>query len=88
MKKKGIKDKKIKVNVALLGGGDVIFPIVTSGIMLITFGFWSAIATIFGAVLGLSYLFFLAEKRKSYPAMPFITAGMFLGMLVSYLFII
>lgn len=84
MKKKGIKNKKIKVNVALLGGGDVIFPIVTSGIMLTTFGIWSAIATIFGAVLGLSYLFFFAEKKKFYPAMPFITAGMFLGMLISY----
>jgi len=84
MKEKGIKNKKIKVNVALLGGGDVIFPIITAGVMLKTLGLGSALLTLLGATLGLTYLFILA-KKKAYPAMPYISAGMFLGMAISYL---
>jgi len=76
-----LKKAKIKVNVAILGGGDVIFPIITAGVMLQTFGFLAALFVIIGALLGLSYLFFLAEKKKFYPAMPFITIGIFLGIL-------
>ncbi len=85
LKKSELKKKKIKVNIAILGGGDVIFPIIAAGVMLKTLGIWSAIFVILGAALGLSYLFFFAKKKKFYPAMPFITAGIFLGMLVSYL---
>ena len=80
------KQKKIKVNVAILGGGDIIFPIITAGVMLKTFGtLMPAVLVILGATLGLTYLFFFAEKRKFYPAMPFITAGIFLGMILSYI---
>jgi len=84
MKKKGIKNKKFKVNVALLGGGDVIFPIITAGVMLKTLGLGSALITLLGATLGLLYLF-ISAKKKAYPAMPYITVGMFLGMAISYL---
>lgn len=80
-----LKEKKIKVSVAILGGGDIVFPIITAGVMLQTLGLTSAILVILGATLGLTYLFFAAEKRKFYPAMPFITAGILLGILVSYL---
>jgi presenilin-like A22 family membrane protease len=72
-------NKKIKVHVAILGGGDVIFPLITAGVMMHTFGFISALFVIFGAAVGLSYLLFFAEKKKFYPAMPFITAGIMLG---------
>lgn len=82
---KQLKKKKIKVNIAILGGGDIVFPIITAGVMLNNLGIWPAVFVILGATLGLSYLLFLAEKRKFYPAMPFITAGIFLGMLVSIL---
>ena len=98
LKKSELKKKRIKVNVALLGGGDVIFPIITAGVLLKTGkvllpwtniqifqgGFISALFVIFGATLGLSYLFFFSEKKKFYPAMPFITAGIFLGIVLSY----
>ena len=77
--------KKIKVNVAILGGGDVVFPIIAAGVMLKLLGFASAFLVVLGATLGLAYLFFLAEKKKFYPAMPFITAGIFAGILASYL---
>jgi len=35
---KKIKNKKFKVNLAILGGGDIIFPIITAGVFLRTFG--------------------------------------------------
>ena len=77
--------KKIKVNIAILGGGDIIFPIITAGVMLKTLGLVSALFVIAGATLGLGYLFFFAAKKKFYPAMPFITAGIFAGIVLSYL---
>jgi hypothetical protein len=83
--KSELKDKKVKANVAILGGGDVIFPIITAGVMLVQYGFMHALFVIIGAALGLSYLLFLAEKKKFYPAMPFITAGIFLGIIASFL---
>ena len=79
---KNAKAKKMKVNVAILGGGDIIFPIITAGVMYASYGLLQAILVPIGATLGLGYLFFLAEKKKFYPAMPFITAGIFLAMLV------
>jgi len=87
MKKSELKKKKIKVNVAILGGGDVIFPIIAAGVMMKTFPetIIPALLVIFGAVLGLSYLFFFAKKKKFYPAMPFISAGIFIAIGLSYL---
>ncbi len=85
MKEKELKKKKIKVNVAILGGGDVIFPIITAGVMLKTLGIIPAILVILGATLGLAYLFFFSEKKKFYPAMPFITGGIIVGIVLSYL---
>lgn len=83
--KSKLKNKKIKAEVAILGGGDVIFPIIIAGVMLKTFGIFGAILTIAGALLGLSYLLFAAKKKKFYPAMPFISAGIFLGILISWI---
>lgn len=85
MKKSELKKKKIKVNIAILGGGDVIFPIIAAGVMLKTLGIFSAILVIVGAAIALSYLLFFSEKKKFYPAMPFISAGIFAGILLSYL---
>ena len=85
MKKSELKKKKISVNVAILGGGDVVFPIIAAGVMLKTLGLFSAIFVIIGAALGLSYLLFFSEKKKFYPAMPYISAGIFAGIALSYL---
>lgn len=83
LKKLGKKDrKKIKVSVAILGGGDVVFPIITAGVFMRAYSFIPALFIIFGAFLGLTYLFIRSEKKKFYPAMPFITAGIFLGILL------
>ena len=83
--KKSLKKKKVKVNIAILGGGDVIFPIIAAGVFMIRFGIISALFVTLGATLGLSGLFFFSEKKKFYPAMPFITAGIFAGMIAGYL---
>ena len=97
--KRQLDQKKIKVNVAILGGGDIVFPIIASGVILQTpfislplglkpfmGGLIPALFIIFGALLGLTYLFFFFSKpKKAYPAMPFITAGILIGMILSYL---
>ncbi|GIU68646.1 MAG: hypothetical protein KatS3mg001_496 [Candidatus Pacearchaeota archaeon] len=83
--KKQLEKKKIKVNVAILGGGDVVFPIITSGVMLKFFGWFFAVSVIIGSAMGLAYLFFFSEKRKFYPAMPFITGGISLGVIIAFL---
>ena len=90
--KSKMKNAKIRINVAILGGGDVIFPIITAGVFLNAFGtnilqgLFYSMFVIFGAAGGLFYLFLRSEKKKYYPAMPFITAGIFLGLLVGWLF--
>ena len=89
MKKSKLKGKKIRANVALLGGGDIFFALVAAGVMFKVTG--SLIPALFitaGATLGLGLLLVFSEKKKSYPAMPFISAGIFLGMLLSYLIFI
>lgn len=77
------KKKKAKVAVAILGGGDVVFPIIFSGVLLNTFGIIPALLVTLGATLSLFALFIASEKGKFYPAMPFITAGCLIGFIAS-----
>ncbi len=78
--------KKLKISLGILGGGDVVFPIITAGVISFTFNFQAALFVIFGAFLGLTLLLFNSQKKKFYPAMPFITAGIFAGLLLAQLF--
>jgi len=74
--------KKESSEIAILGGGDIAFPLLFSGVVLKTFGFVSAgIVSLFAAV-ALLLLLLLARKQKFYPAMPFITAGCLLGLII------
>lgn len=79
------KDRKIKVNVAILGGGDVIFPIILAGVVLNQLGLVPALIISIGATLALAYLFYISKKGKFYPAMPFISAGCFLALGIALL---
>jgi presenilin-like A22 family membrane protease len=81
-----LKKKKFKVNMAILGGGDVIFPIITSGVFMEAYGIIPALFIIAGAFLGLSSIFLISKKEKAYPAMPFITTGIFATLLIWRLF--
>lgn len=76
-----LKKKGKKVSVAILGGGDIVFPIIASGVMFLSLGIIPALLTILGATIGLIVLFIFSEKGKFYPAMPFIAIGIILGML-------
>lgn len=85
MKKSELKKTKIKINLAILGGGDVIFPIIAAGVVFLARGLVPALMVTLGATIGLSYLFFLAKKKRYYPAMPFITIGILIAMILSYI---
>lgn len=83
-----IKNKKagIKVPVAILGGGDIVFPIITAGVFMNAFdSIAPAIAIIFGAFAGLTYLLINSHKKKFYPAMVYITPGILIGLLIWFL---
>lgn len=84
MKEKESKLKKVKVNLAILGGGDVVFPIILAGVVLRTMGLYQALTISVGATLALAYLFYKSEKGKFYPAMPFISIGCFIALAVAY----
>ena len=79
------KMKKIKVNLAILGGGDVVFPIFLAGVVLRSMGIWQAVLISVGATLALAYLFMRSEKGKFYPAMPFISIGCLIALGIAYL---
>jgi hypothetical protein len=78
-------NKKMKVSVAILGGGDVVFPIILAGVVFVTLGLIQAVIISLGATLALASLFWLSEKGKFYPAMPFITVGCFIALAIAYL---
>ncbi len=87
-KQKPVKGKKIKVEVksGILGGGDVGFPLIFASVVMKQFGFARALFIPLFATAALYLLFYYAEKNKYYPAMPFLSAGCFLGYLVMLLF--
>jgi len=82
-----IKKKKFKVSLAILGGGDVIFPIITAGVFMRAYGLIPALFITGGALVGLTFLFLITKKGKAYPAMPYISVGIFLGMLLGKLLV-
>lgn len=85
---KEFKKAKIKVSMAILGGGDVIFPIITAGVLYVAFNsLASALIITISATISLLYLFIMAEKGKFYPAMPFLTIGMYIGMILNWILI-
>lgn len=90
------KKKEFKFNVAILGGGDVIFPIIASGVALKAFGFTTiagvkiplaSLLITLGAFSGLAYLLFSSKEKKFYPAMPFISIGILVGLILGYVFL-
>lgn len=73
------KEGKFKVNVAILGGGDVAFPLIFAGVILKTLGTPAALIISVFSTLGLAYLLVTAQKGKFYPAMPFLTVATLIG---------
>ncbi len=79
------KGKGVKVRTALLGGGDIGFPLIFAGVVLKELGLWQSLVIPFFALAGLGFLFWIAKKKKFYPAMPFIGVGCFLGLGIVWL---
>jgi presenilin-like A22 family membrane protease len=80
-----LKNSKIKVNMAALGGGDVAFPMIFAGVILLSLGLIPAIITILTTTLSLLVLLFFSEKGKFYPAMPFLSVGCLIGLIIGLL---
>ncbi len=80
IKKKG--SKAVAVRSAVLGGGDIGFPLIFAGVILYNMGFASAIIVACFSTLSLFALLMLSKKDKFYPAMPFLTIGCLVGFAV------
>lgn len=85
-----IKEKYESRN-AILGGGDVVFPLIFSGAVLeclIREGLTKSTAFMHASIItlttaiALTLLFVYAKKGKFYPAMPFVTAGCLAGWVI------
>ncbi len=82
---KSISNKEMKT--AMLGGGDIGFPLIFAGVILknliiiyplfLSFLLTSIVSLC--ATIALMYLFLYAKKDTFYPAMPFITVGCLIG---------
>ncbi|MBI4153368.1 hypothetical protein HY497_02495 [Candidatus Woesearchaeota archaeon] len=70
---------KKKVKSAILGGGDVAFPLLFAGTVLKEFGLMLSIIIPICATIALFFLLIKGKKNTFYPAMPFISAGCLVG---------
>jgi len=84
-KKGKSKTQKVQTQVAVLGGGDIGFPLLCAGVILKTFGLGYALIIPPIATLSLAGLFLYSRKGKFYPAMPVLSAGCFVGIGIVYL---
>jgi presenilin-like A22 family membrane protease len=71
------------VRTAVLGGGDMSFPLIFAGVVMKEgFGFLNALYIAAGATAALALLLWLGKKGRFYPAMPFLTAGCLAGFII------
>ncbi|MBI5872289.1 hypothetical protein HZB88_04370 [archaeon] len=83
--KRGKESESVKENIAILGGGDIGFPLLFAGVVLKELGgilSWQAFIVPVAVSLVLFCLFLFGKKKKFYPAMPYLTAGCLIGYLV------
>lgn len=88
-KKNKIKEKLVKVKTAILGGGDIGFPLIFTSVILkeliqagASFPFLKSLI-VTGCVTGALLILLLKSKKdKFYPAMPFITIGCLAGYVI------
>lgn len=80
------KEETTGVRTAILGGGDIAFPLLFAGVVMKTTGSYLAPAIVVATTtLALALLFFYGEKGKFYPAIPFIAVGCFVGYGLTFL---
>jgi len=87
--RKEVKGKKLVrrkgVRTAVLGGGDIGFPLIFAGVILKVFGLWEALVIPVFSGLALLILLLKGNEKKFYPAMPFITVGCLVGLGIVWL---
>ncbi|MBW2964309.1 hypothetical protein KY363_02515 [Candidatus Woesearchaeota archaeon] len=70
---------KMEGKSAILGGGDIGFPLLFAGVLMKDVGFLNVLVVPIVVAVGLFLLLFFAKKDRFYPAMPFITVACFAG---------
>ena len=71
---------------AILGGGDMGFPLLFAGVLFKNYG-WFALISVLTSAIALAYLLIKSEKNKYYPAMPFLTIGCLIGFIIMKIFL-
>ena len=76
----GMKTKKMKkTKAAILGGGDIAFPLLFAGTILKEFGLIFSVIIPVCTTIALFFLLLKGKKDTFYPAMPFLSAGCLIG---------
>ena len=84
---KGAPGRRVRVRTAVLGGGDLGFPLIFAGVVMrdlmlelpVLLGFLEAVLVVACTATALLWLLLEARKERFYPAMPFLTAGSLVG---------
>ncbi len=79
-KKHAGKGKTERIKTAILGGGDIGFPLMFAGVLMKSAGFVKVLVVPVVVTAALFLLLYFAKKDRFYPAMPFISAGCFAGL--------
>lgn len=82
---KGMKKVVVSGRTAILGGGDIGFPLLFAGVVLKTTPMLKVLIIPIVTAIALFLLLYFAKKDKFYPAMPFLTSGCLLGYLIVWL---
>ncbi|MBT4540355.1 hypothetical protein HOC35_02480 [Candidatus Woesearchaeota archaeon] len=78
--KKTVVTKVTKQRNAILGGGDIAFPLLFAGaVMKYTGSFFLPLIISITSAITLFLLFYYGKNDRYYPAMPFLSAGCFVG---------
>ena len=93
-KTKSVKLKKTKVKIAVLGGGDIAFPLIFAGAVMQNLmianpewlGFLKTLIIPIFTTIALLILLLKSKKDKFYPAMPFLSIGCVIGYLIILIF--
>tara|TARA_Y100000310_G_scaffold327508_1_gene394004 strand:- start:1460 stop:2377 length:918 start_codon:yes stop_codon:yes gene_type:complete len=81
---------KVKTRHAILGGGDIGFPLIFAGVVMkglmlqntLLIGFLKTLIIPVCVTIALMFLFMKGQKDKFYPAMPFLSMGCVVGYLI------
>ena len=71
--------KKTTQRIAVLGGGDIGFPLLFAGVILKTYGIIPSLIIPLFSTAGLALLFMYGKKDRFYPAMPLLTVACLIG---------